>query len=106
MNIVLKSMAAWAVFSSPLLCAEEKTYDIDVEIKMQCPAMDELHEFTALLPDPQASEVDYATWKANFITSMTKLIQLVETDKVKSSSWSAHVQSTEKANNVGLSVDD
>ncbi len=68
--------------------APQNSQDIALDIRINCPMSDEYEEFLNAIPTPGSHTVDYEEWKASFIDSMTKLINLLESDQVNTSFWS------------------
>ena len=67
---------------------EEKSHEITIEIKINCPMSEELNQFVKSIPENGDYSVGFCEWKSSFITNMTQLIHLVESEKIHNSSWS------------------
>jgi len=81
---------------SAVLGAQEKTYDIAIEIKLNCPFSDELRAFVESIPSSETTAVTFDEWKSSFVNNMTQLINLVESGNVYNSYWSvAPIQESE-----------
>lgn len=93
MNHLTKCFCVYFLLLSPMVFAEDcKTHEVSVEIKISCPMSDELEEFAKSIPDHSSVQsVSFEEWKVSFVNSMTKLISLVESEKVGNSLWSASV---------------
>ncbi len=66
-------------------------YEIAVDIRIDCPMSEELQAFRDSVPMGGTCVANFEEWKLSFIENMTKLIQLVKSEKVANSSWSVHV---------------
>jgi len=78
--------------SPPILSNKrENSYDISVNININCPPSDEFDEFVKSIP----TSADYLTnsfdeFKSSFVNNMNRLINLVESEKVFDSCWSVY----------------
>ncbi len=66
----------------------EKSHDITIEIKINCPMSEELRDFVKSIPSGGNYSTNFDEWKSSFINNMTQLIHLVESEKILNSSWS------------------
>lgn len=73
---------------SPSLKNEKDSYDISVEIKLNCPMSKELKSFASSMPPKGNYTSSYDLWKISFRKNMEELIHLVESEKVFHSWWS------------------
>lgn len=71
--------------------ADEKSHEVAVEVKINCPMSAELKDFVKSIPSADNSSPSFEEWKASFINNMTQLIRLVDSEKVNNSFWSAKV---------------
>ncbi len=67
---------------------DDKPHDIAVDIKINCPMSIELENFVNSIPPAGDYSSSFEDWKSSFVSSMTQLIRLVESEKVSNSSWS------------------
>ncbi len=70
--------------------SDQKSRDISLDIRINCPMSDEYMEFFNTIPEAGNHSVEYEVWKEQFITSMTKLIELIESGKVNTSGWTVN----------------
>jgi hypothetical protein len=85
------------ILSALLACTqlqaeEEKSHDILVQIQLTCPECPELANFTKSIPEAGHNPASYEEWKESFVTNMTRLIELVQSDNVYNASWGASSQ--------------
>jgi hypothetical protein len=66
---------------------EEDAYSIALDVQVNCPDSEEFQVFIKSIPPNKYHSVNYEDWKKTFMNSMAHLMQLVETDKVFSSTW-------------------
>lgn len=75
--------------TATLHAEEEKTHDITVQIKLNCPNSPELAAFVTSIPDPGQHMVTFEEWKTSFLNSMNHLVDLIESEQVNNCHWSA-----------------
>lgn len=68
--------------------ADEKSHEISVDIRINCPMSTELQDFVKSIPSAGNYSSSFEEWKSSFINNMTQLIRLIESEKVYHSSWS------------------
>lgn len=68
--------------------ADEKSHEIAIDIKINCPMSTELKDFVKSIPPAGNYSSSFEEWKSSFINNMIQLIRLVESEKVFSSFWS------------------
>ncbi len=68
--------------------ADEKSHEIAIDIKINCPMSTELKDFVKSIPITGNYSSSFEEWKSSFVNNMTQLIRLVESEKVFNSSWS------------------
>jgi quercetin dioxygenase-like cupin family protein len=68
--------------------ADEKSHEIAIDIKINCPMSIELKDFVKSVPPAGNYSSSFEEWKSSFINNMTQLIRLVESEKVFNSFWS------------------
>ena len=91
MNCLHKTIVFFIVSSSSILYAEkEQFHEITVEIKIKCPLSEELKEFADSVPTENGS-TSLDEWRYSFSNTMTRLINLVESQKIASSSLSIKI---------------
>lgn len=73
----------------PVNKTDENSHEIAIDIKINCPMSNELKEFVRSIPPTGNYSVSFGEWKSSFVNNMTKLIQLIESEKVMNSYWSA-----------------
>ena len=89
MNWITKIALLSFFFSSSLVANDEKLYQTQVEITISCPMSKEFQTFVNSIPrNDSGIDTDFEEWKSSFVENMTKLIELVESEKVSNSSWS------------------
>lgn len=76
---------ALAILSPCGVKTYEKDDAVNVEIKLKCPSSPELYAFLASIPNPAERSKEYFIWKKNFMNSMKKLIELVDSDQIHNS---------------------
>lgn len=74
--------------SSEYTKADEKSHEIAINIKINCPMSTELKDFVKSIPPAGNYSSSFEEWKSSFINNMTKLIRLVESEKISNSFWS------------------
>ncbi|MES2344901.1 MAG: hypothetical protein V4494_03060 [Chlamydiota bacterium] len=75
--------------NEPVLPRENiQSHDIAVDIRINCPTSEELSDFVKSIPLPGHYSTTFEEWKSSFVNNMTKLIRLVESEKVFNSWWS------------------
>ncbi len=74
--------------SPPIMKKEEGSHDIAVNIKIACPPSEEFQQFVQSIPPVGDYSSSLAEWKSSFINNMSKLIDLVESEKMSHSWWS------------------
>ncbi len=67
---------------------DEKSHEIAIDIKINCPMSTELKEFVKSIPPAGNYSSSFEEWKSSFINNMTHLIRLVESEKISNSFWS------------------
>ncbi len=91
MNCFCKAaLGAFLFFSS----IEAQDNVILVEIKVSCPMSEEYLDFVNSIPKNDDVPPSFEEWKASFTHNMTKLIQLVESEKVGNSFWGVKIENT------------
>jgi hypothetical protein len=71
----------------------EGRYKVKIVVDIECPPSEEFQAFIDSHPkESQDVITDYQEWKIPFIENMTKLIQLVESEKLYNSSWSVNYE--------------
>jgi hypothetical protein len=79
-------------------CANDdaQQYDVKVGIELQCPMSPELQNFIEAIPlQSDEDHNDYAQWSRDFVLSMKKLIELVESGEVGNASFTISVSDKE-----------
>ena len=66
----------------------ENSYDISVNIKINCPSSHEFEQFLKSVPSTSNYCSSFEDWKSSFINNMKQLIQLVDSEKIFNSAWS------------------
>lgn len=67
---------------------DEKSHEIAIDIKINCPMSPELKNFVKSIPTAGNYSSTFGEWKSSFINNMTQLIRLLESEKVFNSFWS------------------
>lgn len=80
------------LFLATAAAEEEKTHDITVQIQINCPESAEFTQFVQSIPEAGHHSTTFEEWKSSFITNMTRLIALVESEQVNNSSWGVNAQ--------------
>jgi hypothetical protein len=77
--------------NSPFVSKKEepKSYDVMVDLKINCPMSGGLKEFVKSIPPADRRSVNLEEWKASFINSMSSLIRMIENEKIYQAYWSA-----------------
>ena len=92
MRYLLMSVVGSFLFFSSIQADEEKPHEITIAIKIVCPKSDELNAFANSIPrEDDYFAPSFEDWKQSFISNMTQLIQLVESEKVYNSFWSVNI---------------
>lgn len=87
-SFLSKLFVLFALILTASLCGVE-TYRIKMTVEMECPASEELQAFINAQPvGSEESLTDYQQWKFSFLQSISRLEQLVESEKIYNSSWS------------------
>lgn len=83
MKLFSKIFVLCALLLSTLYAADkEPVHRVWLAIGIDCPMSPELQELLETIPDPNASNtMDYPEWMTNFATSITKCIQLLESQQ-------------------------
>jgi hypothetical protein len=69
--------------------AEEKLHKLSVTIDIECPMSEELQAYIDAVPTEQSPT--FEEWQASFAESMTALIQLAQSGKVRDCGWTSSV---------------
>lgn len=102
MNKIMFALMCFSSFAIDGLECDEKSHEITIDIKINCPMSSELMEFVKSIPPSGEYFSTYEEWKSSFINNMTQLFQLIESEKVHSTYWSVKADETlieEEANN-------
>lgn len=73
---------------APHTKVDEKSHEIAIDIKINCPMSAELKDFVKSIPPAGDYSSSFEEWKSSFVNNMTQLIRLVESKKVFNSFWS------------------
>ena len=71
---------------------EEKSHDISFELHMHCPESEEFSQFLRSMPSPGSHNMSFEEWKSAVVSTMDRLIELIESEKVYNSNWSVNTQ--------------
>lgn len=69
--------------------ANDHLHEVAIEIKIDCPLSPELKDFAKSIPPAGSQSASFEDWKNSFVNNMTKLIHLVQSEKISHSFWSA-----------------
>ena len=89
MRYLTKFIVSSFLFLTAASADEEKTHDITVQIKINCPSSEAFAEFAKALPEAGQHTESFEEWQQSFIANMSRLIALVESGQVNDSGWSA-----------------
>lgn len=83
----------FALLSATVAAYEDvQKFDVKVGIELQCPMSQELQNFMDTIPTGEDyDENDWDSWSHDFVLSMRKLIELVESGKVGNAVYSTSV---------------
>ena len=71
---------------------QEKTHDITIQVHINCPESPEFTAFVESIAAAGQHATSFEECKASFVANMTRLIALVESDQVNSSSCGVNTQ--------------
>ena len=102
MRTLPKFILSSFLFLATASATEEKTHDITVQIHINCPESPEFTEFVQSIPAAGNHSTTFEEWKTSFVANMLRLVNLVESEQVNSSSWGVnsqeHVEPTTQEN--------
>ena len=75
--------------NAPVIKKEKNSQNVALNIKLSCPPSDEFQQFVKSIPPAGNYSSSLAEWRSSFVNSMNQLIQLVESEKIFNSWWSA-----------------
>jgi len=90
---ILSTLLATAAYADE----QEKTHNVTIQVQINCPVSDEFLEFAKSVPPAGQHTESFDDWKASFVASMTRLIQLVESEKVNNCGWGCNIEEAAEA---------
>jgi hypothetical protein len=76
---------------SGIVKADNQLHEIDLGIKIDCPMSEELESFMKTVPQNGDHPPSFNEWKDSFVSNMTQLIRLVESEKISNASWYVNI---------------
>jgi hypothetical protein len=95
MNLMSKTVFIACLFLSSVVSANEML-EVKIEVKLFCPPSEELQNLYDSLPKQYSESQEFEEWKQNFIASMKKTIELVESGKISGYNWSTNIQNVQR----------